>query len=147
MIRKLQPADRAVFCEMVQAFYQSDAVLHPVDPAYSQRTFDEICAGSPYVHGYLLEEDGAAAGYAQLSLTWSNEVGGTVVWLEELYIRPAFRGQGLGARFLTWLEAAYPDAARFRLEVTAENERAAKLYRSRGFQTLPYVQMVLDKNV
>ena len=38
----------------------------------------------------------------------------------------------------------YNNAARFRLEVTEENPRAAALYHILGFEDLPYQQMVMD---
>ena len=41
----------------------------------------------------------------------------------------------------------YNTAARYRLEVTEENPRAAALYRMLGFEDLPYRQMVLDTPV
>ena len=36
------------------------------------------------------------AGYALLAKTFSQEAGGLVVWLDEMYVRPAYRSKGLG---------------------------------------------------
>ena len=66
-----------------------------------------------------------------------------VVWIEELYLRPDFRSHGIGSEFFAFLEQEHP-AARYRLEIEPDNERAAKLYRSRGYEVLPYVQMIKD---
>ena len=62
----------------------------------------------------------------------------------ELFIEPELRGQGLGHAFFDWLFSAYPDAARFRLEVTPENSRAAALYKRMGFEPLTYCQMIRE---
>ena len=74
---------------------------------------------------------------------FSREAGGMVVWIEEIYVRSAFRGRGVGGAFFAWLHANVP-AIRYRLEVEPSNERAQSLYRRLGFSELPYVQMVLD---
>ena len=50
-----------------------------------------------------------------------------------------------GYAYLTHMYAtAYPDAARFRLEVTPENSRAAALYKRMGFEPLTYCQMIRE---
>ena len=54
------------------------------------------------------------------------------------------RGKGLGSKIIAAVHERYNTAARYRLEVTDDNPRAAALYRLRGFADLPYRQMVLD---
>ena len=146
MIRRLEEKDRAVYLAMARTFYDSDAVDHPVPDAFLTRTFDEMMARNTYAEGYLLEEDGRALGYALLAKTWSQEAGGMAVWIEELYVSPEARGKGLGTLALMYLEGKYVSEGykRIRLEYTAENERAAKLYRHLGFKTLDYLQMLKD---
>ena len=73
------------------------------------------------------------------------EVGGKTVWIEELYIRDAYRGKGYGSEFFKWLKENEP-AARFRLEAEPSNFKAIKLYEKWGFCVLPYSQMVLDSD-
>ena len=145
MIREMHLQDKDAFLMLAREFYASPAVLHGVPEANFLRTFQEIAAGSPYVRGYIIEQDGMPAGYALLALTYSNEVGGMAVWVEEVYIREAFRGRGLGAHFFAWLRAEYGQSARrFRLELTPGNEGAARLYARLGFTPLDYRQMILD---
>ena len=86
-----------------------------------------------------------AAGFAYLTYFYSCEAGGTVVMLEELFVKEALRGQGIGQQFFQWLYRQYPDAVRFRLEVTHGNP-AARLYERNGFQRMDYDQMVYDVN-
>ena len=89
--------------------------------------------------------DGEVAGYSLLAKTYSQEAGGKVVWIEEIYVLPSFRGRGIGKAFFDFLLQNRPeDVKRLRLEVERENERAVKLYKSFGFDFLDYDQMIID---
>ena len=100
MFTPLTAAHRADYLRFAKAFYCSDAVEHPIPLSHMERTFDALAAGSPYLAGFLLTHQGAPAGYALLMKTWSQEAGGLTVWVDELYVDPAFRGHGLGGAFL-----------------------------------------------
>ena len=146
MIRKLKQADRDCYLQLTEAFYSSDAVMTPIPLAFRERTFDELMRADTYASGYLFELDNRPVGYALTAKTYSQEAGGMVVWIEELFILPDYRSRGLGSAFFAYLmEVAEPDAARFRLEVEQENEAAIRLYHRRGFQRLPYDSMVIDR--
>ena len=54
------------------------------------------------------------------------------------------RGKGIGSRMIAAVHEKYNTAARYRLEVTPENVRAAALYHVLGFEELPYDQLILD---
>ncbi|HIW74861.1 MAG TPA: GNAT family N-acetyltransferase [Firmicutes bacterium] len=145
MFRPIGRQDRDTLVCLMREFYHSPAVLHPVPDAHFQKTADLILAGTPYADAYLFEEDGQTAGYALTAKTYSNEAGGLVLWLEEVYIRPAFQGRGIGGRFLRYLAEEYPEPiARLRLEVEEANEGAARLYRRAGYRDFPYRQMIWD---
>lgn len=146
MIRKLQAQDRADFIAMAEEFYHSPAVLAPIPPQYHENTFRELLRSEEYLIGYLFSVEGKAAGYALLNRSFSHEVGGSVVWVEELYVRPEFQGHGIGSRFFDYLRQNVP-AARYRLETEPENFRAKALYTRIGFQPLGYEQMILDTNI
>ncbi|MBR5239295.1 MAG: GNAT family N-acetyltransferase, partial [Clostridia bacterium] len=108
--------------------------------------FDLAVKGSPYLRGLVMADGESTLGYVLLSFTYSNEVGGMVVWIEELYVKEAYRNSGLGKQALGWIIKEYKETTkRFRLEVTEENEGAKKLYRSFGFDILPYEQMTLEQ--
>ena len=142
-IRPMTPADREAVLTMEEALYTS-AVEHPVPRAHMERAFSDAVGDNPHLTGWLLEEDRQPAGFAYLTFFYSCEAGGLVVMLEELFVREQLRGRGLGQQFLQWLYRQYPDAARFRLEVTRDNP-AARLYARSGFSRLDYDQMICDR--
>lgn len=145
MIRELRQEDREVFLEMCKKFYQSSAVLHGIPTANMEETFRRVVAGSPYAQGYLLTHQGETAGYLLTSTTYSNEVGGLVIWLEELYLEEKFRGLGLGGAAMEYIRQNCPaDVRRLRLEVTPCNQGAIRLYERKGYEKLDYIQMVQD---
>lgn len=145
-LRELKRQDKEAYVAMSKEFYESEAVLHPVPERNFERTFDLLLSGSPFAKACIAENDnGSAVGYALLSFSWSNEAGGFVVWLEEIYIRPEFRNAGLGRLIISKIVNKYgKDAARFRLEVEASNTGAKRLYQRIGFQELQYQQMIYE---
>lgn len=142
-IQTLTAEDREEFLSLSRDFYRSDAVLHEIDESCHIHAFDEMMRSGEYLLGYLLKCDGKTAGYAVLNKMFMREVGGTVVWIEELYITPPFQGKGLGSAFFAWLEQNVP-AVRYRLEAEPDNARAMALYKRLGYEVLPYVQMIKD---
>lgn len=145
MIRELTKDDKDIFISMVKEFYTSDAVLYSIPEENIVNTFNEAIKDSPYVKIYMMEEEKGIAGYGQISLSYSNEAGGLVVWLEEIYIREDFRGLGLGGKFLDFVKNEFSaDAKRFRLEISESNMDAKRLYIRNGYETLDYLQMVCD---
>ena len=95
-LEKLTQENQGALIALMREFYHSPAVLAPVPDAHFEATCAEILSGSPFAAAFLVREADENAGYAQLSFTYSNEAGGMVVWIEELYIRPAFQNRGLG---------------------------------------------------
>jgi GNAT superfamily N-acetyltransferase len=87
----------------------------------------------------LASMDGRAVGAAYAAAHLSVEHGGTIGWLEELYVLPAWRNSGVGSRLLT---AAIARARQLgwrciELEIVAGHERAVSLYARHAFQPVP----------
>lgn len=145
-IRKITSEDRDFFIAASKAFYASAAVAHDVPASYHLTTFEELMNSEVYQSGYILAVDGVSAGYALVSKTFSHEAGGTVWWLEELYILPEYRGKGLGRSYFDFIEKAASEngVRRLRLEVEPDNTRAAKLYSDLGYKPLNYAQMLKE---
>jgi GNAT superfamily N-acetyltransferase len=120
-------------------------VAHPIPRSHLVATFDHLMESDTYAKAYIIEYAGKAAGYALTAKTFSQEAGGYVVWIEELFISPAYRGKGLATEFLTFVKQNIePTVARVRLEVTEHNQDAIRLYQKFGFEFLPYQQMIKE---
>jgi ribosomal protein S18 acetylase RimI-like enzyme len=86
---------------------------------------------------YLLAGDGEPVAVAQVRYRWSVWWEAEDCWLEDLYVAPEARREGVGRK----LVEAVVDRARERgcrrveLDVSSENPAAMALYRSLGFDT------------
>ena len=144
MIRDIEEKDREIFIAMCEEFYSSTAVSHSVPKSHCERTCEVVTHYSPCYRGCLRESGGKTVGYGLVQLSYSNEAGGMQMFLEELYIREGYRNKGLGKEFFERVYASRDDVVRYRLEVTAVNERAISLYKRLGYENLDYVQMIKD---
>ena len=95
-----------------------------------------LLEGSPHGAVYLIGPQKAPVGYIILSFGWSLEFGGMDGFVDEIYVRPAVRGRGIGTEVLHTLPKALAKAGMkaIHLEVGNENPRARKLYEKLGFR-------------
>jgi GNAT superfamily N-acetyltransferase len=91
------------------------------------------CA-SGYGLVYLAYTEQALLGYLVICFDFSLEYRGKGAWIDELFVRSSYRGQGIGTQFLDLAEnASREHEAQFlHLEVNHGN-KALELYRRRGF--------------
>jgi GNAT superfamily N-acetyltransferase len=143
-IRKITQTDKHIYTEMAKDFYSSPAVLENIPEENILNSFELFLDGTPYGDAFIFELDGQTVGYGVLAYTHSQEAGGRVVWIEEIYVKDEYRGRGFGSEFLEFVKKNIP-ARRYRLETEPENERAAALYRRHGFEHFEYVNYKLDR--
>ena len=140
MIRNIQERDREEVLCMMRTFYASDAVWSNGSDEIFAADVDACLSDSPYIEGYVFEDDGVLQGYAMVAKSFSTEFGKPCMWLEDIYVAPEFRDRGIGSAFMSFIQNKYPDAI-FRLEVEPENERAVHVYEKCGFVVIPYMEM------
>ncbi len=95
-IRKISQADQETVLSLMKEFYQSNAVLHPLPEETIRRCLQDCVRNSPYIEGYVMDVEGTIAGFAMVAKGYATEVGGICVQIEDIFIRPEFRGQGIG---------------------------------------------------
>ncbi|MCL5021287.1 MAG: GNAT family N-acetyltransferase [Bacteroidetes bacterium] len=80
------------------------------------------------------EVDGTPVGFALFFHNFSTFVGKPGIYLEDLYVKPQYRGKGYGKQLLIYLAklAKQRDCGRFEWAVLDWNERAISFYRSLG---------------
>lgn len=139
-IREMTVEDKDAVIEMMRVFYASEAVL----TNGSQEIFEQdvaYCVGdSPYLEGYIFEENDNTIGYAMVAKSFSTEYGKPCIWIEDLYMKQDYRGKGIGVSFFAFIEKKYPNTI-MRLEVEEENSHAIHLYKKCGYEVLPYTEM------
>lgn len=88
----------------------------------------------PAAEVMIAEWDGAPAGFALYFSNYSTFLGQPGIYLEDLYVRPEFRGRGIGEAFLRKLAALAVERRCGRVEwsVLNWNERAIKFYQQIG---------------
>ncbi len=88
----------------------------------------------PYAEAILAEIDGEAVGFALFFPTFSTFRGQPGLYLEDLYVKPAYRGRGIGKALLATLAKLAIDRGLGRLEwaVLNWNSPAIEFYRSLG---------------
>lgn len=126
---------------MMKTFYNSPAVFtngsDEIFQADLNASLDENCV---FIECYVFLSEEKILGYAMISKSFSTEFGKQCIWLEDLYLKPEFRGHGIIPKFISFIENLYKNSI-LRLEVEDENAHAVHVYEKSGFSRLPYVEM------
>lgn len=132
-IRPVRPGDEAELTAMIHelaAFERASAECTVTEAQLRDALFGE----NPVAYGLLVEVDGQAAGGALWFRNFSTWDGVAGVYLEDLFVRPAFRRRGLARRLLAALARECVDNGYTRLTwaVLDWNTNAIALYDAVG---------------
>ena len=132
-IRPAVPADAGLILAFIRELGEYERLSHEVvadEAGLAAQLFGE----RPRAEVLIAEVDGAAAGFALFFHNFSTFVGKPGLYLEDLFVRPAFRGHGLGKRLMVRLAqiAVERDCGRFEWSVLDWNTPAIDFYRSLG---------------
>ena len=141
-IRSMRESDRTSVLEMMRVFYASPAVYTNGSEEVFHNDISACVGDSPYAEGFVFEQNGVVAGYGMIAKSFSTEFGKPCVWIEDLYLLPAYRRSGAATNFIQMLRAAHPDAV-IRLESEEDNVAAIAAYHKNGMTELPYVELIL----
>jgi len=141
--RDFEKKDFAELREMMFSLYTEDPEGQALSDAKIKKTIDEIAAHPEKLRVVMLKDGEAHAGYAILVFYWSNEYGGNILNIDELYIKKEYRGKGLASGFFRYLAGAYKDIAALAVETTPSNEIALSLYGRLGFEVSPNKHLLL----
>ena len=136
-IRPAGPADAAAILGLVRALARYENLEDSV--AASEADIAAALFGpSPRVFCDLAMAEGDVAGFALWFYSFSTFVGRHGIYLEDLFVEPAFRGRGLGKAMLAGLARRCVDEnlGRFEWSVLDWNEPAIQFYRARGARLL-----------
>lgn len=133
LIRPVRPGDETELTAMIHelaAFERASQECTVTENHLREALFGE----SPVVYGLMVEVDGQAAGGALWFRNFSTWDGVAGVYLEDLFVRPAFRRRGLARRLLATLARECVDNGYTRLTwaVLDWNTNAIALYDAVG---------------
>jgi ribosomal protein S18 acetylase RimI-like enzyme len=108
-----------------------------------RRALRMLLRGDAFGHAWLIRVGGVPAGFVVVSLGYSVEYGGRDAFIDELYVAPEFRRQGLGGRAVRFAErfCRRRGVTTVHLEVARGNRAANATYRRAGFEAHGLVLM------
>jgi len=132
-VRPATPADVPVILRFVRelaAFEREPDAVTATGSMLAAALFGE----NPAAEAVLAEREGEPVGFALFFHNFSTWEGRRGLYLEDLYVTPAARGQGAGAALLRHLAAlaVARGCARFEWSVLDWNEDAIAFYRAMG---------------
>jgi len=137
-LRPAEPRDIAAIVGLIAELAEFEQLSHLLElrPQDLQR---HMFGEHPVVEGLVGELAGEVVGYALFFTNFSTFLGKPGLYLEDLYVRPAHRGSGLGKRMLSRLAqlAVERDYGRFEWSVLDWNESAIRFYEKMGASLLP----------
>jgi GNAT superfamily N-acetyltransferase len=133
-IQTAQPADLAPIVQLLRT------QLEEHDVVLTEQVLQRATQGLIEDHalGRILTArlSGALVGVAVISFLWTLEHGGPAAWLDEVYVEPSRRGEGIGRKLVEAAMQVARDSGciALDLEVDAGHEAAERLYERMGFR-------------
>ncbi len=140
-IRPAHAADLPLIAALIRELADYEKLAHEVrfdEAVLGERLFGTNAGHGPYAEVVIGELDGVAQGFALFFHNFSTFEGQPGIYLEDLFVRPAARGSGLGKALLTHLAALAVERGCARLEwsVLDWNESAIGFYNKLGARPL-----------
>jgi len=136
MWRIARPADDDSVVEMCLRLYSEDPGPLPVAADNMRATLALLRREPSRGRAVVLDVEGHVSGYALLIGFWSNELGGEICEVDELFVVPEHRNRGYGSSLFTAIAQGdlwAPPMAAIVLGVTPDNAAARRLYERLGF--------------
>uniref|UniRef100_B8HNU0 GCN5-related N-acetyltransferase n=1 Tax=Cyanothece sp. (strain PCC 7425 / ATCC 29141) TaxID=395961 RepID=B8HNU0_CYAP4 len=127
-------SDRPLLVQLVQEYYEFDG--HCFEPDIIHSLLTEILQQPACGSLWLIQLETLPIGYVFLSLSgYSLEYRGRDAFVDELYLRSDYRGQGIGRHTIEFLKqiCAILGIKALHLEVERHNVHAQTFYRRVGF--------------
>jgi GNAT superfamily N-acetyltransferase len=132
-IEPAAPADAPTVLALVRELAEFEKLLHEV-VATEADVHEALFGARPVAEAVVARDGDAVAGFALFFHNYSTFRGRPGLYLEDLYVRPAYRGRGYGKALLCHLAklAVERRCARMEWAVLDWNARAIEFYRSLG---------------
>ena len=136
-IRKAEAGDVSQILALVRELAEYEKASHEVKATEADLLRDGF-SGTPRFFVELAEWESAPAGFALWFYNYSTWEGRPGIYLEDLYVRPALRGRGIGKALLVHLarRAAAERCGRFQWQVLDWNTPSIEFYEALGAKAL-----------
>lgn len=136
-IRPATHDDVAPILEMVKELAAYERLLHTVQATEADLR-EALFGPRPVAEALVADRGGRAVGFALFFHNYSTFVGRPGIYIEDLYVRPAHRGQGIGGALMSHIIRLARARRCGRVEWAALewNEPAIRFYEAMGAQAL-----------
>ncbi len=137
------PKDQAEVRAMIHELNLEDPEGLPASDEKIQRTFEHLEKHPDQASIRVITVEGEIVGYSILINFWSNEYGGIILDIDELFIKKEFRGKGLATAFIEDLKSTgFNGCVALSLGTYPGNEKARALYTRLGFKSPELMSMI-----
>jgi GNAT superfamily N-acetyltransferase len=132
-IRTAEPSDAALILRFIRNLADYERLLHEVEASEADIVRD-LFGPNPRVFCDIARWDGAPAGFALWFYSYSTFHGRHGIYLEDLFVEPAYRGRGIGKALLIQLARRCRAEGLTRLQwwVLDWNRASIEFYKSLG---------------
>src|SRR6202521_2887586 len=132
-IRRARPDEAGLALSFVRELAEYENLLHEVE-ATEAAIAEALFGGNPRLFCDIAEWNGEAAGFAVWFINFSTFSGRSGIYLEDLFVRPALRGKGIGRALLAHLARQCVENGWSRLQwsVLDWNTPSIEFYKSLG---------------
>ncbi len=143
VFREFRKSDGKTISRLMHALNREDSQELPLDKEKVNQLFRHA-PKKIYVQLFVAEKSGKIIGYAIYNKAFSVEFSGMYGEIDEIYILPKYRNQGIGTEFVMWLEKLSRKNKFHALYLvsTTHNTNAHGLYKRIGFEKLPEVGFI-----
>lgn len=149
IIRKAEQKDISAIIDLIKELAEYEKLLHLVKT--TEKNIEEVLFGeNKFIEVFLAEYEGKLAGQALFFKNFSTFLGKPGIYLEDLYVKPEFRGKGIGKALLMKIIALAKERDYGRVEwcVLDWNKPAIDFYKSLGaieLEEWKYFRLTSDK--
>lgn len=142
-MRKASPADVEQLVAMMTEFYSDSP--YTLNPRRATEAFRSLLADERLGYVWFIQSNSKDVGYVVLTLCYGMTYGGLSGILDDFYIRPEFRGLGLGKAAMIEIRGFCEQHAICSLQVETglDNEAALAVYRRSGFVDTGHAHLTL----
>lgn len=131
--KEFHESDSEELEQMIMLLYKEDSEGYEMDKTKIEKTINEFFKNPSKIRIIMILCDDIVAGYSIIIPFWSNEYGGNILHIDELFIKQVYRNKGIGSNFIKNLAKMIDNAVALQLEVTPSNTRAMNYYKRMGF--------------